>query len=165
VAGIGTSSSYCHLAFGELLGPGAVGLFASDKPDGDVLRTDTLTPEAGRALRWAKAEYRARYGAILSAPALAGFAGGLALFAHVLPLTRRISADEVARAALQARVPKGGLPNGAGLEFASSGPEAGANLRATSVIWEWIRPRTRAVVWPPAFATHPIVFPASRSGR
>jgi ABC-type branched-subunit amino acid transport system substrate-binding protein len=165
VAGIGTSSSYCHLAFGELLGPGAVGLFASDKPDGDVLRTDTLTPEAGRALRWAKAEYRAQYGAILSAPTLAGFAGGLALFAHVLPLTRRISADEVARAALQARVPKGGLPNGAGLEFASSGPDAGANLRATSVIWEWIRPRTRAVVWPSAFATHPIVFPASSSGR
>jgi len=47
----------------------------------------------------------------------------------------------------------------------SGSPEAGANLRATSVIWEWIRPKTRAVVWPPAFATHPIVFPASSGSR
>ena len=29
---------------------------------------------------------------------------------------------------------------------------AGANLRATSVVWEWVRPKTRAIVWPPAFA-------------
>jgi branched-chain amino acid transport system substrate-binding protein len=166
VAAIGTSSSYCHLAFGELLGPGAVGLFASDKPDGEVLRTEALSPEAARALRWARAEYRGRFGGILSAPSLAGFAGGLGLFGHVLPLTRRLTADDVARAALRVRVPLGGLPNGSGLEFAGPGSaEAGANLRATSVIWEWVRPRTRAVVWPPAFATHPIVFPASGGSR
>jgi branched-chain amino acid transport system substrate-binding protein len=162
VAGIGTSSSYCHIAFGELLGPGAVGLFASDKPDGEILRAEGLTPEAARALRWGRAEYRARFGSGLSAPALTGFAGGLALFAHVLPLAHNLTPGDIARAVLQARVPKGGLPNGAGLEFASAGPpEAGSNLRATSVIWEWVQPRTRAVVWPRAFATHPILFPAT----
>jgi branched-chain amino acid transport system substrate-binding protein len=160
VAGIGTSSSYCHLAFGALLGPGAVGLFASDKPDGEVIRTDGLSSEAGDALRWAKGTYRARFGTGLTAPALSGFAGGLGLFGHVLPLARRPTADEVARAALRVRVTQGGLPNGAGLEFAPPGsPEAGSNLRATSVIWEWVRPKTRAVVWPPTFATHPIIFP------
>jgi hypothetical protein len=30
------------------------------------------------------------------------------------------------------------------------------NLRATSVIWEWVSPGERAVVWPPRFATTPV---------
>ncbi|HEX9823331.1 MAG TPA: ABC transporter substrate-binding protein, partial [Actinomycetota bacterium] len=37
VASIGTSSSYCMHAFGVALGEDAVGLFASDKPDGETL--------------------------------------------------------------------------------------------------------------------------------
>ena len=32
-------------------------------------------------------------------------------------------------------------------------PDAGANLMATSVIWEWVGVDQRAVVWPPQFAT------------
>jgi len=61
---------------------------------------------------------------------------------------------------LSVHLPPGALPNGSGLTFAPPGaPAAGANMGAVSVIWEWIRPGTRAVVWPPAFATHPIVFP------
>ena len=32
-----------------------------------------------------------------------------------------------------------------------------SNRAASGVIWEWVGPGTRAVVWPPAFATHPIV--------
>ena len=35
--------------------------------------------------------------------------------------------------------------------------DAGANRRAAGVIWEWVAPRTRAVVWPPALATHELV--------
>ena len=53
VASIGTSSSYCMRAFAAKLGAGAVGLFASDKPDGPQMREDALTPEGGRALSWA----------------------------------------------------------------------------------------------------------------
>ena len=57
------------------------------------------------------------------------------------------------RAARSADVALGGLPNGSGLRF-TSGVE---NDRATSVIWEWVKPRTRAIVWPPTYATSPIV--------
>ncbi|MGQ0568737.1 MAG: ABC transporter substrate-binding protein [Armatimonadota bacterium] len=160
VASIGTSSSFCMPEFGQKLGPDAVGLFASDKPDGDVFRTDRLSPEAAEALRWARDEYRRLYGAPMSAPALSGFAGGWALFGYVLPRARDLSPDAVAEAARAIRLPLGSLPNGSGLAFAPVGhPEGGANLFATSVIWEWVRPNTRAVVWPASFATHPIVFP------
>ena len=157
--GIGTSSSYCHLVFGEILGDDAVGLFASDKPDGDVLRADALSADAAAALQWVREEYRRRYGQGVSAPLLEGFAGGLALFRHVLPSAPVLSSAAVARAAGQVRLPPGALPNGSGLFFAPPGnPDAGSNLNATSVIWEWVRPKTRAVVWPPAFSTHPIVL-------
>jgi branched-chain amino acid transport system substrate-binding protein len=160
VANVGTSSSYCMPAFGRLLGQDAVGVFASDKPDGDEVRPDRLAPRAGQALRWATAEYRRRYGEAMTAPALAGFAGGVGLFGHVLPRARRLTADGVAEAARQIALPPGSLPNGSGLAFAPPGsPDAGANINAASVIWEWIKPHTRAIVWPEAFATHPIVFP------
>src|SRR5205807_540146 len=156
VASIGTSSSYCMPAFGQLLGRQAVGLFASDKPDGDDLRPDHLLPGAAGELRWAAAEYRRRYGDPMTAPALAGFAGGLALFEHVLPRSHGFSAAAVAQAARTVRLPDGALPNGSGLAFAPPGtPEAGANLKAASVIWEWMPCSstsclTRVVVWPPA---------------
>ena len=160
VANIGTSSSYCMPEFGRRLGREAVGLFASDKPDGDVLQPDRLSPDAARALRWANAEYRRQYGGTVSSHALAGFAGGLALFDYVLPMAPTLTADAVARAAQAVDLPQGTLPNGSGLAFGPPGtPNAGANLRAASVIWEWVRVNTRAVVWPAAFATHPIAFP------
>src|SRR2546425_3223855 len=54
LAGIGTSSSYCHPVFGEILGDDAVGLFASDKPDGDVLRADALSADAAAGLQWVR---------------------------------------------------------------------------------------------------------------
>src|SRR5437667_4495377 len=43
LAGIGTRPSYCHMVFGEILGPDALGLFASHRPDGDVLPTHRLS--------------------------------------------------------------------------------------------------------------------------
>lgn len=160
VATIGTSSSYCMPAFGRLLGADAVGVFASDKPDGDVLHPDRLLPEGAVALKWATAEYRQRFKESMSAAALAGFAGGWALFHHVLPRASDLSPAAVARAAQKVQLPEGSLPNGSGLAFAPpGGPDGGANLRATSVIWEWVQVNTRAIVWPGAFATHPIVFP------
>jgi len=160
VATIGTSSSYCHPVFGQILGSDALGLFASDKPDGDVVRTDSLAPEAAKALQWGRSIYARRYGEVMLAPALSGFAGGLALFQHILPKTGDLSPDAVARAALAVNLPPGALPNGSGLKFIAPGQaDAGANAFATSVIWEWVQPKTRAVVWPPAFATHPIKFP------
>jgi branched-chain amino acid transport system substrate-binding protein len=158
VAGIGTSSSYCMLEFGQALGPDAVGLFASDKPSGDVIDPARLSPEAARTLERARDAYRRRYGEPMSAAALSGFAAAWALFHHVLPRASSLRPEAVAAAARAVRLPEGSLPNGSGLAFAPPGsPDAGANLAATSVIWEWVAPGVRAVVWPPAFATHPLV--------
>ncbi len=160
VANIGTSSSYCMPAFGQVLGADAVGVFASDKPDGDVLRPDRLAPEAANALQWGRSEYRRRFREPMSAPALAGFAGGWGLFHYVLPQSADLTPASLARAAQKARLPIGSLPNGSGLTFASpGGPDGRANLLASTVIWEWVKSYTRAVVWPEMFATHAIIFP------
>jgi branched-chain amino acid transport system substrate-binding protein len=153
-ASIGTSSSYCMPAFGAALGRAAVGLFASDKPDSDALNTSGLTSSAVLLLDRARATYRSRYHQAMSAPALAGFSAAWALFHTVMPATTSLTPQAVAAAALAVRIPAGGLPNGSGLEFGAPGsPTGGSNLRAASVIWEWVGPNQRAVVWPPQFAT------------
>jgi branched-chain amino acid transport system substrate-binding protein len=160
VVSIGTSSSYCMPEFGAALGPDAVGVFASDKPDGDALDPAGLTPGAADLLARARSAYRERYREEMSAPALAGFSAAWALFTAVMPSARELTPESVGRAALTVDIPMGGLPSGSGLRFAPpGGPDSGANLRAASVIWEWIRPNVRAVVWPPAFATTDVAIP------
>jgi branched-chain amino acid transport system substrate-binding protein len=157
LASIGTSSSYCMPAFGALLGHDAVGLFASDKPDTHGINPAGLAPGARALLERADAAYRKANGHSMSAAALAGFSGAWALFRHVLPEAASLAPADVAAAARRARVPAGGLPNGSGLQFAPpGGVDAGANLRAASVIWEWTKVNQREVTWPPQFATAPI---------
>jgi ABC-type branched-subunit amino acid transport system substrate-binding protein len=158
VAGIGTSSSYCMPEFGATLGRDAVGLFASDKPDAEYLNPSGLLPEARAVLARATSAWESRYGSEeMSAPALAGFAAAWALLHDVLPRATSFSPAGVAAAALATDVPQGGLPNGSGLRFGRSGSaDAGENVMATSVIWEWVGVGKREVVWPPRFATHPI---------
>jgi branched-chain amino acid transport system substrate-binding protein len=157
LASIGTSSSYCMPAFGQRLGPEAVGLYASDKPSAEALGTEGLSSSAAALLHRADAAYAARYGAGMSPAALAGFSAAWALFHDVLPAADGLTPDAIARAALAADLPQGSLPNGSGLRFgAPGGPGAGDNLAAASVVWEWVAPGQAAVVWPPRFATHPI---------
>jgi branched-chain amino acid transport system substrate-binding protein len=157
LAAIGTSSSFCMPAFGEALGRDAVGLFASDKPDSDALKASGLTLPARRLLERARAAYRASYHQDMSAPALAGFSAAWALFHDVMPHAGAMTPQAVSRAALRIRIAPGGLPNGSGLDLVPAGrADAGANLRAASVIWEWTGVNRRAVVWPPEFATAPI---------
>ncbi len=156
---IGGCSAYIMPEFGRRLGAGAVGVFSADKT-GDLLPTRALTPAAAQALLWARREFQRRYGHPLWEPALSGFTGGIALFEDVLPRARDLSAAGIAAAARRAGLPAGALPNGAGLAFGPPGtPEAGENLRAASVIWEWVALNTRALVWPPKFATHAVVLP------
>ena len=132
----------------------AVGLFASDKPDADALNTSGLTSAGKALLERARAAYLAKYHREMSAPALAGFSGAWALFHMVMPAAAEATPDAVAGAALRASIPPGALPNGSGLEFAPPGTiDPGANLRAASVIWEWVGVNQRAVVWPVQFAT------------
>jgi branched-chain amino acid transport system substrate-binding protein len=156
---IGTSSSYCMREFGKRLGADAVGLFASDKPNGAVPDGRTLRPAGTRALRWLRAQYARKFSDDVTAPVLTGFAAATGLFSYVLP---KASGDDVAAitaAAQRVDVPRGELPDGGGLRFGSEGRNAGANRRATHVIWEWIAPRQREVVWPPEVASHAIVPP------
>ncbi len=156
---IGTSSSYCMLQFGSMLGRDAVGLFASDKPDGPAVKPERLSPDASAALRWARRVYEERFGTAMTAPALTGFSGAFALFRHVLPEAGGDSARAIARAAMQVDIPRGDLPDGGGLRFSDRPAEIRTNERATSVIWEWVAPKERAVVWPESAASHEIVEP------
>ncbi len=157
-ASIGTSSSYCMPAFAVALGTGAVGLFASDKPDGAQVKADALTDEGRRTLEWARSRYRDLYQEEMSAAALSGFANAWALVGHVLPASPSSAAADVAATALRLKLPAGTLANGAGLDLAGPGEaDAGENRAAVSVIWQWVDARTQAVVWPPAFATRPLV--------
>lgn len=156
---IGGCSAYIMPEFGRRLGRDAVGVFSSDKT-GDLLPTRALTPDAAQALLWARREFQRRYGHPLWEPALSGFTGGLALFQDVLPRAHDLSPAGIAAAARSVSLPAGALPNGAGLAFGAPGTlDAGENLRAASVIWEWVAPNTRALVWPPQFATHAVVLP------
>ena len=156
-ASIGTSSSYCMPAFAVALGQGAVGLFASDKPDGAQVREDALTDEGRRTLRWARARFHDRYHEEMSPAALSGFANAWALVGHVLPASPTLDPADVAATARGLKLPGGTLANGAGLDLAGPAqPDAGENRAAVSVIWQWVDARTQAVVWPPAFATRPL---------
>jgi ABC-type branched-subunit amino acid transport system substrate-binding protein len=157
LAAIGTSSSYCMQAFGDALGPDAVGLFASDKPDAADVNASALTPEGRRMLDWASKRYQARWHEPMGAAALSGFSNAYALFVHVLPKAGNLSVPEVAKAALAVKLPQGALANGGGLDVAPPGAvDAGANRRPAGVIEEWISPGKKATVWPPAFAEHPV---------
>ena len=100
----------------------------------------------------------------MSAFALSGFSGAYALLVHVLPAARELSPSEVAAAAARVKLVEGTLANGGGLDLAPAGAaDAGENRAASGVIWEWVGPGQRAVVWPPTFATHPIaVLPLAR---
>jgi branched-chain amino acid transport system substrate-binding protein len=157
VANIGTSSSYCMPAFGKRLGADAVGLFASDKLDGEYVDPKGLTPSGRSLLREARETYEDTYDAEMSAAALAGFSAAWALLHDVLPAAADDSPAAIASAALATHLPVGSLPSGSGLAFGEPGtPRAGLNLRATSVIWEWVADGEREVVWPPRFATTPV---------
>jgi ABC-type branched-subunit amino acid transport system substrate-binding protein len=154
---IGTSSSYCMPAFGRALGADATGVFASDKPDEVTLDARALTPDAAAVLRRAGGQYERRYGAAMSAAALAGFAAGWALFHDVMPRASTVAPADVAAAARAADIPQGGLPNGSGLRFGRPGTaEADVNLRAASVVEQWTGEREPVVVWPPRFVTSPV---------
>jgi ABC-type branched-subunit amino acid transport system substrate-binding protein len=154
VANIGTSSSYCMPAFGKRLGADAVGLFASDKLDGEYVDPAGLTRSGRSLLREARSTYEDRYDMEMSAAALAGFSAAWALFHSVMPMATEPTPSAIAAAAMATRLPIGSLPSGSGLVFGAPGtPRAGMNLRATSVIWEWVAPGERAGVWPPRLAT------------
>jgi hypothetical protein len=93
--------------------------------------------------------------------ALAGFSAGWALFHDVLPSATPNSGgldpQTVAAAARAVDLPQGSLPNGAGMKFSTDAATLGQNERAAAVIWQWQAVRQYAFVWPPSYATGPII--------
>ncbi|MEX0753789.1 MAG: ABC transporter substrate-binding protein [Actinomycetota bacterium] len=165
VAAIGTSSSYCMPEFGAALGRDAIGTFASDKPDAQAIDPTGLTAEGRTLLARAAAAYEQRFDEPMSAPALTGFSGAWALLHEVLPAAGSPTPAAVGEAARTADLPAGSLPNGSGLAFGRAGtPDAGTNLRAASVIWQWLDPDEHVVVWPAPYATD-VVDPSLLSTR
>ena len=156
LANIGTSSSYCMPAFGATLGEDAVGVYASDKPSASTIDPAGLRPDARALLPRANDAYHAVWDDDMSPAALAGFSAAWAFFPDVLPAAASLAPADVAAAARAVDLPRGSLPNGSGLRFGAPGtPDAGDNVAAASVIWEWVSPGEAAVIWPPAFATEP----------
>ena len=151
-AAIGTSSAFCMPAFGERLGAGAVGVYAADKPDGDVAAA-ALSP-AGRALL---AQAKAAFGGPMEIPAVAGFVGGWTFFHDVVPrVGNSVSAESIRAAALEVDVPIGDSINGGGVKFAGPGVlDEGQNTRAAAVVGQWQAVGVMRVVYPPAFVAPP----------
>jgi len=147
---IGTSSAFCMPAFSQRVGAGSVGVYAADKPDGDVAAT-ALSP-AGQALL---AQAKAAYGGPMEIPAAAGFVGGWTLFHDVLPKAGGpISAESIRVAALAVDVPVGDSINGGGVEFAGVGAlDEGQNTRAAAVVGQWQAVGVMKVVYPPAYVS------------
>jgi branched-chain amino acid transport system substrate-binding protein len=150
---VGTSSAYCLQDFGDALGMDAVGLFASDKPN-QAINPSALS-SSGRDLYYrATQQYQRETGAAMDAPTVAGFVGGWVLFHDILARAASMSRAAIMAAAMGLDIPYGSEINGAGVKFAPEGAEdAGQNLRAVSVIWEWLAPGKRVVVYPPEYAT------------
>jgi branched-chain amino acid transport system substrate-binding protein len=152
-AAIGTSSAFCMAEFSQRLGAGSVGVYAADKPDGDI-NPAALSP-AGRALlAKARAEFD-RTKTPLDIPAVAGFVGGWALFHNVLPqLSSPLTSESIRAAALKVDVPPGDSINGGGVRFGAAGSlDEGQNTRAAAVIGQWKAVGVMKVVYPAAYAT------------
>jgi len=146
---IGTSSAFCMPAFSQRVGQGSVGVYAADKPDGDVAM-GALSP-AGQALL---AQAKAAYGGPMEIPAVAGFVGGWTFFHDVLPnVGGSTSADSIRVAALKVDVPVGDSINGGGVKFSGAGAlDEGQNTRAAAVVGQWQAIGVMKVVYPPAYA-------------
>ncbi len=70
-----------------------------------------------------------------------------------MPQTTSWTADAVRLAALAVNLQAGSLVNGAGLRFAPpTAADAGQNVRAANVVWQW-QPQGQVVVYPQPYAT------------
>ena len=93
----------------------------------------------------------------MTAAALAGFSGAWALLHDVLSIAARPTPSAIATAANAVDLPRGLAAERQRLRFGEPGTvTAGANVLASSVVWQWQAPGEYAVVWPPRYATSPI---------
>ncbi len=150
---MGTTMAQCDQDFGNVLGAAAVGVFASDRPQGDF-NPGALDPQARSLYDRFAALWKQRTGeAAPDEEGIAGFTAAWVLFADVLGRAGEDSAQSIAAAARSLDLPSGSLPNGGGVLFSSSAGQLGQNTRAAAVVWQWQAPRNSVVVWPPVYAT------------
>jgi branched-chain amino acid transport system substrate-binding protein len=150
---MGTTMAQCDQDFGNVLGSAAVGVFASDRPQGDF-NPGALDSQARALYNRFAALWKQRTGA--AAPdeeGIAGFSAAWVLFADVLGRAGDDSAGSIAAAARALDLPSGSLPNGGGVLFSTAPDQLGQNTRAAAVVWQWQAPRRSVVVWPPVYAT------------
>jgi branched-chain amino acid transport system substrate-binding protein len=150
---MGTTMAQCDQDFGNVLGAAAVGVFASDRPQGDF-NPDALDIQARALYNRFAVLWKQRTGQ--SSPdeeGIAGFSAAWVLFADVLGRAGDDSAQSIAAAARSLDLPSGSLPNGGGVLFSKAPGQLGQNIRAAAVVWQWQAPRHSVVVWPPAYAT------------
>jgi ABC-type branched-subunit amino acid transport system substrate-binding protein len=163
---IGSTMAECGPDFGRMLGRDAVGVFASDRPMGGFNPRALHSVGAALYRRFAAAWYQRTGLRQPTEEALAGFSAAWPLFHAVLPGALRSSSltrSGIIKAAMQANLPTGSLPNGAGLRFAADKQHLGQNMRASAVIWQWQAVRHSVVVWPKVYATGKIeMVPLSR---
>src|SRR5207244_4499916 len=115
------------------------------------INQSALLPEARALLQRATARYKSQHHLSMSAAAVAGFVGAWVMFHEILPRAGSLSRADLWQAAMSLDLPDGSEINGAGVRFADAGTsDMGQNRRAASVIWEWLGPGHRAVVYPPA---------------
>jgi branched-chain amino acid transport system substrate-binding protein len=160
-AAVGTSSAFCMPDFGRLLGRDAVGVYAADKPDGDI-SSAALSPAGRDLLAKAQAAYgKAHHGASMSIPAVAGFVGAWTLLHNVLgQISGAVTPDSIRTAALAVDVPTGDEINGGGVKFGTAGSlDEGQNTRAAAVVGQWQGVMNMQVVFPSAFATAKPLLP------
>jgi branched-chain amino acid transport system substrate-binding protein len=153
-AAIGTSSAFCMQEFSRRVGSGSVGVYAADKPDGEI-NPAALSP-AGRSLLAKAGAELARTGQTLDIPGVAGFVGGWTLVNDVLPkVTGPLTADAIRTAARSVDVPTGDSINGGGVKFGADGSlDEGENTRAAAVIGQWQAVGVMNVLFPPAYSTN-----------
>ena len=165
-AAIGTSSAFCMPAFSQRLGAGSIGVYAADKPDGDISQA-ALSPTGKALLAQARAAYQAGSGGReMTIPAVAGFVGGWTLFDNVLNhLSGGVTSESIRAAALNVDVPVGDSINGGGVRFGAAGAlDEGQNTRAAAVVGQWQAIGDMKIVYPPAYATGtPIRMPGLSS--
>ncbi len=150
---MGTTMAQCDQDFGNVLGSGAVGVFASDRPQANF-NPNALDPQARALYNKFAAMWKHRTGqAVPDEEGIAGFSAAWVLFADVLDKAQSGSARSIAAAARTLDLPNGSLPNGGGVLFSTSPDRLGQNVRAAAVVWQWQAPRVSVVVWPPAYAT------------
>ena len=161
-AAVGTSSAFCMPEFGAQLGPGAVGVYAADKPN-QAVSPNALDPAARQLLVQAELEYRRiGGGATMEIPGMAGFVGGWVLFHDVLPRAGSLTSSGLRTAALGLDIPEGSEINGGGVKFGAPGSaDEGQNLRAASMVAQWQGVEQLGVVYPPTYATS---APSTTSG-